>query len=407
MGADKTAPDFRFPAEFEKHEAIWLGWPVDEAKKGLSAVPVYVEIIEALVSTVKVRIAAQHEEEKREILTLLEEKGVSIEKVEIFCIPHNDIWFRDMGPIFLVNGNGEMCVQKFGFNAWGYEAPNAPGIILDRMVPDLVAEARGLDLRDAKMISEGGDREFNGKGTMITSEAVEFQRNPGKSRDELEREFKKIFNLEKVIWLKKGLYEDDLPFNGLLPGPDGVRDVMTCFATGGHIDEYCRFVSEDVVLVCEVTEEEAGADPIARVNRERLEENVAILRNAVDQDGKPLEIERIPTPAPLFCTMRKGDGVYDAYCEKYGDGFIYPLGDSIKVVAASSYNNFLITNGAVLAPCYWRPGLPEVMEVKDRQAREVLAKLFPDRKIHTLDARALNFGGGGIHCITQQEPFVV
>ena len=210
--------------------------------------------------------------------------------------------------------------------------------------------------------------------------------------------------LKNVIWLKRGLYDDDEAFSGLLPGPDGLNDIMTAIATGGHIDEHCRFVSEDTVLVAQVTEEEAQKDPIARVNYKRLEDNVAILKKSVIQDGRPVKIERIPMPTSLYTTMKKGDGVYDYYNKKYFDGFVYPLRSEINVIAATSYNNFLITNGAVLAPQYWKPGFPELMQQKDLEAQKILAGLFPDRKVYTFNVRVLNFGGGGIHCITQQQP---
>lgn len=395
----------RFPGEFEKQEAVWLGWPVYEVKQGLSSVPVFIELIRVLVSHIKVNIAAQNAEEKRTIENTLTSNGISIENITIYCIPHNDIWFRDMGPIFLVDNNNKLIVQEFQFNGWGYEAPDSPVIYLDQHVPQMVGTECGYELRSSTLISEGGDRTFNGKGTMISVEAVELQRNPDKTRDEIEEEFKKIFTLKNVIWLKRGIYDDDKAFSGLLPGPDGLNDIMTAIATGGHIDEHCRFVSEDTVLVAQVTEEEAEKDPIAKVNYERLEENVAILKESVIQDGRSLNIVRIPMPIPLYSTMKKGDGVYDYYDKKYFDGFVYPIRSEIDVIAATSYNNFLITNGAVLAPKYWKPGLPESMKQKDREAQEILAKLFPDRKVYTFDIKTLNFGGGGIHCITQQQPF--
>ncbi len=268
----------------------------------------------------------------------------------------------------------------------------------------MVADQCGYDLRTSSLISEGGDRTFNGKGSMITVEAVELQRNPYMTRDEIEEEFKKVFNLSNVIWLKRGVYDDDKALSGLLPGPDGLNSIMTAVATGGHIDEHCRFVSEDTVLVAEVTQEEADKDPIARINYERLETNVKILENSFTQDGRRLKIKRIPTPVSLFTTMKKGDGVYDYYYEKYFDGFVYPIREELNIIAAASYCNFLITNGAVLAPEYWKPGLPASIKKKDHQARKILESLFPGRKVYTFDVKVLNFGGGGIHCITQQQP---
>ncbi len=395
----------RFPAEFETQRAVWLGWPVSDAKRGLSTIDVYLQLIRILAPHVTVKIATQNEAESHRVASMLTSHSISMKNVDLVCIPHDDIWFRDMGPRFLTDGQGRMAVQKFAFNAWGYEAIDSPDILLDQQVPDRVAEMYDLELLASELINEGGDLEFNGQGTLITVEAVELQRNFGKTRDEIEAELKAVFDLDNVIWLKKGVYDDDLPFDGTLPGPDGLKDVLTCLATGGHIDEHCRFVSADTVLVAEVSEEEAEKDPIADVTRRRLEENVEILQKATDQDGKPLVIRRIPVPDSLFSTMRSGDDVYDYYREKYDSGFVYPIGEEIKVIAAASYSNFLITNGVVLGAEYWRPGLPDSIRHKDQLARSVLEDLFPDRTVHTIDVRALNFGGGGIHCITQQEPW--
>jgi len=401
-----TSESLRFPAEFEPQRAVWLGWPTHDAKRGLSAIRTHLNLVRVLADHVAVRLATQDATETGAVEYLLKAHGVPTEAVELYPIRHDDVWFRDMGPIFLTDGAGRVVVQKFRFNGWGYDRVGARGVRLDGQVPDRVAEALGLELRSSELISEGGDRTFNGRGTLITVEAVECQRNPGMSRDEIAAEFERVFGVRHVIWLKRGVYDDDHPFDGTLPGPDGLRDIVPCLTTGGHVDEHCRFVSPSAVLVAEVNEEEAESSAIADVTRRRLEENVAILRAANDQDGNPLTIHRIPVPDPLFATMGPGDAVYDTYRAKYGDGFVYPLGDSVKTIAAASYCNFLITNGAVLAPRYWRPGLAASIRRKDEQARKILETLFPDREVHTLDVRALNFGGGGIHCVTQQEPAV-
>ncbi len=404
----KNYPDrnFRFPAEFEKQEAVWFGWPEEENKQGVPIVSVVLELIKVLVLTVKVKIAVQDQKQEKEVEEILIGQSIPMERISFYIIPHDDIWFRDMGPIFLCNDDGKMIVEKFAFNCWGWESLTSPLIEKDQNVPDLVAQELELPLHSTTLVSEGGDREFNGKGTLITVDNVELQRNPGMSRQEIEDELIRMFNLKNVIWLKKGLYEDDHAFDGPLPGPDGLKDIFTCTTTGGHIDEFCRFVSADTVLMAEVTENEADECPIAKVNRERIEENVKILEESVDQDGKPLKIKRIPLPDPLFTTMKAGDAVYDYYHDKYAGGFTFPIANEIKVIAASSYNNFLVTNGAILGARYWKPGLPESIRMKDDEAGKILEKLFPHRAIHTFDVMALNLGGGGIHCITQQEPFV-
>lgn len=207
-----------------------------------------------------------------------------------------------------------------------------------------------------------------------------------------------------MIWLKQGVYEDDSAFTNQLPGPDGLIDIWHTFTTGGHIDEVCRFVAPDTVLLAEVTPEEAERDPIARENFHRLEENMAVLKEATDQDGNPLIIRRITVPEPLYVTMRSGDAVYDQLADLYQNGAPFPLTREINIMPAMSYLNFLITNKLVLMPYYWKPGLPETIRQKDRRAQNVLRELFPDRKICPVDAMAVNVGGGGMHCITQQQP---
>lgn len=407
MTNKKNARRLRFPAEFEPKESVWLGWPVYEIKKGYSSCTIFLELIGAMVQHMKVKLAVQDQKEALTVKTMLKSKGISLSNIEFHIIPHNDIWFRDMGPVFMVDDSGKFTIQKFGFNGWGYEAIDSERIALDRNVPALVAEQLGVALQSTEVVSEGGDREFNGSNVMITVEAVELQRNPGITREQLDVEFKHIFNVDNIIWLKQGLYEDTLAFDDVLPGPDGLKNVLTCITTGGHIDEHCRFVNKDTVLVAEVTEEEAARNPIARINRERMETNVAILKKFRSSDGLSLKIVRLPVPEPLYSTMHPGDGVYDYYLEKYAtSGFISPLGQEISVIAASSYNNFFIGNAAIFAPRYWNPGLPKRIQEKDENAVRILKELFPGYAVYTFDVSLLNFGGGGIHCITQQQPVI-
>ena len=194
--------------------------------------------------------------------------------------------------------------------------------------------------------------------------------------------------------------EDELTFRGRLPG-----DVYTVITTGGHVDEFARFADPETILLAEITEEERRTDPIAAISHERLEESFRRLRAATDQDGNPFRIVRMPVPDSLFDTMRKGDGVFD-YIQPldYEDGSRIDPDDEIRVIAAASYLNFQITNGLVLAQKYWKPGMPETVRAKDERALAILADVFPGREVLPLDAMAVNLGGGGIHCILQQEP---
>ncbi len=396
---------FRTPGEFEKHGAIWIGWSTYEIKKGSSTVPVHLKMIEQLVPHVKVKIAVQDSDEMNTVKSLLKENNIPVQNVSFSVIPHGDIWFRDMGPIFIVSNKGRSKIVDFNFNTWGSELHSSPFSRLEEKVDRLVAKDMGIETIMTRLISEGGNREFNGRGVMMTVETVELQRNPNLPRNEIEEEFKRLFGVEKVIWLKQGIYEDDFTSLGTVPGPDGEKKAYRTTTTGGHIDELCRFADSNTILLAQVTPEEAEESLIARENRLRLEENFKILENSTDQDGKPFKIVRMPHPETIYDTLEPGDEIYKFISElNFKDGSVFPKGKKVKVIPAMSYLNFVVTNGIVLAPKYWKPGLPEIIKQKDEQAVKTLQSVFPDRMIIALDTITINLGGGGLHCITQHEP---
>jgi agmatine deiminase len=397
---DAALETFVFPAEFEPHRALWMAWPTYENKAGLPTEPLLIEIIRATEGKVAIELLAQDDEEAAAIRERLRTEAAPDGHVTIHSVPHGDVWMRDMGPIFLRGDRGGLRVADFGFNMWGYESPESPNSRLEEAVDRHVAELLGLEVEKSSLISEGGSREFNGEGVMIAVEAVELQRNPGWTLEAMEEEFQRVLGVSKVIWLAEGMAEDELTFRGRLPG--GVYTVIT---TGGHVDEFARFADPGTILLAEITEEERRTDPIAAISHERLEESFSRLSAATDQDGNPFRIVRVPAPDSLFDTMRAGDGVFD-YIQplEYEDGSRIEPGDEITVVAAASYLNFQVTNGIVLAQKYWKPGMPESLRQKDERALAILREVFPGREVLPLDAMAVNLGGGGIHCILQQEP---
>jgi agmatine deiminase len=407
MGRHSTWPSrtWKIPGEFEKQEAVWLSWPTYDHKKDTPVAPVMVELIKNLVPYVNVKIAVTGAGQSAEVEQLLDQHKIPMDNVKLFEIPHDEVWMRDFGPAFMVSDLGKVKVADFDFNFWGYETPASAASTKHEKIDRTIARQMGVECRPTRLVGENGDRESNGKGTMIAVESVELQRNPTMTRDEIEAELKDVFNLSTIIWLKKGVYEDDLTFRGTLPGPDGLKNAYTVITTGGHVDEFCRFVSPDRILLAEVSEEDAARDPIARENRERIEENYQILKNARDQDGKPFTITRIPMPVTMYDTMEPGDAVYD-YISKltYQDGSVFPEGKKVHVIPAASYLNFLISNDVVIAQKFWRPGMPENIRERDEKAQKILQEAFPERKVVPVDAMPVNLGGGGIHCITDQEP---
>ena len=138
-----------------------------------------------------------------------------------------------------------------------------------------------------------------------------------------------------------------------------------------------------------------------------MEANYQILKNARDQDGKPFNIIKMPMPYPVTTTLVPGDSVYAQLRSlQTGAGIPFPDGEKIDCVAAASYLNFLVANDVVLVGKYWKEGLSKKIKKRDEEAWAILQKAFPGKTIIALDALAINYGGGGMHCITMNEPKV-
>ncbi len=397
----------RQPAEYDKQDAVWLIWSPVDHKAGLSNESVQLKLIQAVAPYTKVIVTAANDalfaSAKAMIPSELMEQG----KVELIRLPSEELWVRDMGPNFVELNNGEKAVVDFGFNAWGYTPSDDMDEATIRMekYDEVVAEHFGLPLISTDLISEGGNREVNGEGTLMLVETVEQGRNPDMTKAQMESEFQRVLGVKNIIWLKEGLYEDDHTFSGTLTLEDGTQG-YTVVTTNGHIDEFARFVNDSTVLLAEVPEEDLN-DPIAQENYRRMEENYQILQKATDQDGNPLNIIRMPLPKLITTELKPGDSVYDYISTlEYEDGSIFPVGEPVTAIAAASYLNFLISDKVVIGQMYWKEGMDESIRERDNQVKEILEDLFPDRKVILLDALAINLGGGGIHCITMQEPSI-
>jgi len=392
----------RTPAEFEPQEAVWLIWPpTEEYRKGYSNSQVTLGIIDALLPETKVVLAVANAKLEAAARSSLSREAVENGSIEIVRIPSVDLWARDMGPTFVSTRDNGAAVVDFGFNTWGYSELDDAENIIEEKFDELVAEHLKLPLISSSMISEPGDHELNGKGTLMLVESVELQRNPSMSKSEIEREFGRLLGASNVVWLEQGLKDDEHAFLGPIEVGGGTK-AYTALTTNGHVDEFARFVNPTTILLADVADEDLG-EPVARENKRRLDKAFATLKAARDQDGKPFRILRIPLPKARVATMHPGDSVYDILSSlDYKTPF--PVGKPIKVIAAASYNNFLITNKKIIAPKYWGKGLPDSMRLRDEQARNALKRAFPNREIVMLNAMALNLGGGGIHCITKQQP---
>lgn len=395
----------RQPAEFEIQHALWINWPHVEHKTGYSNEEVIIEIVEAVtLSGQRVEISAYDQEVMNRAMNLIQSQITNSDLVGYHIIPHYEWWIRDTGPAFVLLETGEMAVVNFRFNAWGYTTWDDEEVLEDAAFAGELGRYLGMPVIESEMISEGGNREVNGAGTLILTAEVEEGRNPGWTRDEMEREFERVFGVTNVIWLEQGIIDDQHTFLGPLITHKEVK-AYTVVTTNGHIDVFARFVNETTILLGYVPEDDLTDDPIAQENHRRMEQNYNTLSESRDQDGNPFTIVRIPLTRSLVHTMSPGDYVYDNISTmEYADGHQFPVGEEIHVIAAASYLNFVITNHLIIGQKYWREGMNPMIRERDQKVEEILRDLFPERDVLMIDAIAVNLGGGGLHCVTLHQP---
>lgn len=383
---------FSFPAEWEPQAATWFSWPRPE---GISfpgkyhTVPANLAaIIREIVARQTVRINVPNANWQRIVTEQLIAGGVKKShlpripesqedaeespdrkaRIQFHFIPTNESWCRDHGPAFVVRGSGkkrERAIVDWGFNAWGGKYPPFDS---DDAVPTRIAEeyaasgtankiagifypthARGGgesvgSTGNRRIVMEGGGVEFNGRGTVLTTESclLNKNRNPGMSKPEIETALKAWYGQQHVLWLGDGIAGDD---------------------TDGHIDDLARFLDPGTIAVAiEGDKKDANYDILA----DNLRRTLALR----DQNGKPFRTVILPMPRPLI-----------------HDGQRLP----------ATYLNFLFVKGAILVPTFRD-------KKHDRIALETLQRAVPTHKVIGIDCTELIWGLGAIHCLTQQEP---
>ncbi len=393
--SQKDPEYFTFPAEFEKHDAIWMSWRIPANSRGIAKTETILQIIKTLTPYVHVNLFIDSDSVSNYLHEEFAKRGIDKKKVTMFEFPNPYSNVRDPGPVFLKSNKGNLMIADMKWSFYG-SASNffSPGVKRVDTIDHFVAKKLNLPIRSSTLASEGGAREFNGKGTMMVVEYTEMHRNKGWSRDSIEKELLRMFGQEKIIWLKQ------------CPAHDNAGKTFTLnsgkVSTIGpsHIDEFARFSSPHTILLAEVTKEESRKDTVHKISYENLEENFRILKEARDQDGNPFTIIRVPSPELI--TIERVINSTDTAIIK--DNNLPPEGGKATVFIATSYLNFLVTNGLVLMASYWKPGRPEIMKQKDELAKRIIEKAFPGRKVIALNVEVLNAGGGGIHCATQQQP---
>jgi len=334
----------RMPAEWEPHEATWLGWPHERTDWPGKFAPVrwvYAEIVRNLVPREKVRILVQDKAHREKARRTLSQAGVGDGAVEFHTCPTNRGWLRDSGPIFVRNEAGEAVIANSKFNAWAKYGDYRK----DNRVPDYVSRRLGIPQVKTGLVLEGGAIDVNGRGALLTTGECLLSpvqaRNPGLSRQDVEAVLARYLGASHVLWLNRGIAGDD---------------------THGHIDDIARFVNANTVVAA--IEDDPSDD-----NYQPLRENLGRLRRMKDQDGRPLRVLKLPMPVPV----------------SFGNQRL-----------PASYANFYIANGAVLVPVFNDPN--------DRVALNTLSRALPGREAIPIYCRDLVLGLGAIHCLTQQQP---
>ncbi|GGO57393.1 agmatine deiminase family protein [Streptomyces lasiicapitis] len=334
----------RMPAEWEPHERTWMAWPGPNPTFSTEE-----ELGEARAAWAAVARAVR----RFEPVTMVVGTGQSAsarallgDGFELVERDLDDAWMRDIGPTFVRDGD-RLAAVDWVFNGWG--AQEWARWDHDAKIARHVADLAGAPVHSSPLVNEGGGIHVDGEGTVLLTDTVQLgpERNPGWTRERVEAEIHARLGTRKALWLPRGLTAD-YPGHG--------------FGTLGHVDIVAAFAAPGVVLV---HSQQDPAHPDFEVSREVI----GVLKGRTDARGRTLEIVEVPAPTALA----DDDGWVD-----------------------HSYINHYLCNGGVVLCSFDDP--------HDELAAGIFRRLFPQRTVTLVDARTIFAGGGGIHCITQQQP---
>lgn len=367
---------YRLPSEWAPHAATWLAWPHNKSDwpGKFQPIPwVIAEMVRYLARNERVEMIVQNEAGEKLARSVLKRADALIEPNKITLSdegrgvrfhrwPTDRIWMRDSGAIFVTKVGGKetgdiedtelLRPVNFRFNAWAkYDDWKN-----DNKLPERIGKVLKLHTLKAEVtragkpyhfVLEGGSIDSNGDGLLLTTEECLLspiqQRNPGLTREQIERALCNYLGLTKILWLDRGIAGDD---------------------THGHVDDITRFVAKDTIVT--VVEPDKN-DP----NHEPLANNLRRLKQMTDARGRNFNIVELPMPKPVIFRGQR---------------------------LPASYANFYIANNVVLVPIF--------NDSKDRLALNTFAEIFPTRDVVGIYCRDLVWGLGTIHCMTQQQPAV-
>ena len=342
---------WRMPAEWEKHERTWMAWP----SSGYTLGETVEEQDEARQAWSSVANAIVNFEP---VTMVVDPSAVSVARewldprVEILSAPLNDAWMRDIGPTFVRSiDDGSVAAVDWVFNGWGDQTWSQ--FDKDSRIAKFIAKKTGVPVVSSNMVNEGGGIHVDGKDTVLITETVQLDpgRNPGWSVESVEAELRDKLGAREVVWFARGLTRD-----------------YEEFGTRGHIDIVACFADANTVLFHDQRNVEHPDYWISQESR-RVLKALARRRAAAKPNAPKLKVVSVPAPDEL-----EDDHGWNDY----------------------SYINHYVCNGAVILCGFDDPG--------DARAVRVMKRVYPGREIVVVDARAIFERGGGIHCITQQQP---
>jgi agmatine deiminase len=265
--------------------------------------------------------------------------------IDIIEAQLDDAWMRDIGPTFVLDEAGRLGSVEWVFNGWGQQEWAAWHH--DAEIGRTVAYWAGSESVPSSLVNEGGAIQVDGCGTVLVTETVQLdpKRNPGWDKSAVDAELIRTIGAHQLVWLPRGLARD-----------------AEAFGTRGHVDMVAAIPSPGRLLLHAQTD---SAHPDHAIMQDVLD----VLRGSRDARGAEWEIVALPAPTVL----RDREGWVDY-----------------------SYVNHFVVNGGVIGCAFADPN--------DDRARGLLAEAYPGRQVVMVDARSIFAHGGGIHCITQQQP---
>ena len=344
VGGAAAPTSWRMPSETARHDATWMAWPSQGYTLGET--PDEVERARSTWAAVA-HAVADFEPVRMAVVPDDVEVAQRYLRSDVELVPTelDDAWMRDIGPTFVVSEAGTLGAVDWVFNGWG--AQSWATWEHDALVGAFVGGRAGAQIISSPLVNEGGGIHVDGLGTVLLTETVQLDpgRNPGLSRADVEAELARTIGATTCIWLPRGLTRD-----------------YDEFGTRGHVDIVATIPSPGVVLL---HEQQDPSHPDHAVSRELLE----LLEGARDARGERFEVVGVPAPR----TLADAEGPVDW-----------------------SYLNHLVVNDGVIACTFG--------DEQDEASLAVLSEAYPGRRVVGVDARPLFDRGGGIHCITQQQP---